>query len=198
MDESQAFDVRNGLGPHHRQAAAALYAEAFEAKLRPLLGPRHRIASVVEAALDPAFALSAVSQRGTLLGVAGYKTAAGAFTKGSLGVMCREYGRVSGTVRGVLVSLLERAAEPGVLVMDGIAVDATARGKGVGSALLRAVCEKAATLGLGAVRLDVIDTNSKARALYERHGFIAGPTTHLGPLRHLFGFAAATTMRKAI
>jgi ribosomal protein S18 acetylase RimI-like enzyme len=79
--------------------------------------------------------------------------------------------------------------------MDGIAVDAAARGQGLGTALLTALKTRAAALGKATIRLDVIDTNPRARALYEREGFVAGQTEHLGPLRALFGFSAATTMR---
>ena len=48
--------------------------------------------------------------------------------------------------------------------------------------------------GYGWVRLDVIDSNWRARALYERQGFLATRTESLGLLRLLFGFSASTTM----
>ena len=69
-----------------------------------------------------------------------------------------------------------------------------ARGQGVGSALLKAIIAEARRRGYHHVRLDVIDTNSRARALYERIGFVASDTHQLGPLRHVFGFRATTTM----
>ena len=78
--------------------------------------------------------------------------------------------------------------------MDGICVDAAARGQGVGTRLLNAVKSEAAKRDLGHVRLDVIDTNPKARALYERQGFVAQGTQDIGPLRHVFGFRRATQM----
>jgi RimJ/RimL family protein N-acetyltransferase len=46
------------------------------------------------------------------------------------------------------------------------------------------------------VRLDVIDGNARARALYARFGFVAVKTERLGMLRHFFGFDASTTMIK--
>jgi ribosomal protein S18 acetylase RimI-like enzyme len=48
------------------------------------------------------------------------------------------------------------------------------------------------------LRLDVIDTNLRARALYERLGFRAVRSESLGPLRHLFGFQTAITMVRAL
>jgi RimJ/RimL family protein N-acetyltransferase len=46
------------------------------------------------------------------------------------------------------------------------------------------------------VRLDVIDTNPRARALYERKGFVATGEQKLGPLKPVFGFSSATTLIK--
>ena len=66
--------------------------------------------------------------------------------------------------------------------------------KRVVSALIRAIKHEAVDRGLSTVRLDVIDTNPRARALYERHDFVATGTQRLGLLRHVFGFHSATAM----
>jgi ribosomal protein S18 acetylase RimI-like enzyme len=82
--------------------------------------------------------------------------------------------------------------------MDGNFVDPTARGRGVGTALLDAIVDEARARGYAEVRLDVIDNNPRARTLYERRGFVAGDTQYLGPLKYLFGFSAATTMVRPV
>ena len=78
--------------------------------------------------------------------------------------------------------------------MDGIFVEPAARGRGVGTLLLQAIANEAAQRGYAEVRLDVIDTNDRARALYERRGFRPVKTNSTGLLRHVFGFRSATTM----
>jgi ribosomal protein S18 acetylase RimI-like enzyme len=78
--------------------------------------------------------------------------------------------------------------------MDGLCVDTAARGQGVGRALLAAIAAEAARRGYAEVRLDVIDSNLRARALYEREGFVAVGGQRIGLLRHVFGFAEAITM----
>ena len=82
--------------------------------------------------------------------------------------------------------------------MDGICVSKEARGKGIGTALLDAISEMAKERGLREVRLDVIDSNPRAKALYTRRGFVEGKTTQMGPLKYVFGFKSATTMRLAV
>ena len=52
-----------------------------------------------------------------------------------------------------------------------LAVSPSARGMGVGRALLDAALEAAARRGVGAVYLEVRDSNERARRLYESRGF---------------------------
>ncbi|WP_281858820.1 GNAT family N-acetyltransferase, partial [Litoreibacter halocynthiae] len=103
-----------------------------------------------------------------------------------------------GLWRGVLLDQLERDLADGQLLMDGIFVDVAARGKGVGTALLDAIIEQARDAGCHDVRLDVIDTNPRARALYERQGFVASGEVDAWPLHRVFGFRKATTMVREI
>ena len=60
--------------------------------------------------------------------------------------------------------------------------------------MLEAIKTEAIARGQTQVRLDVIDSNHRARALYERQGFVAIGTECLSPMRHLFGFDHATRM----
>lgn len=90
--------------------------------------------------------------------------------------------------------MLERQLQAEMLLMDGIFENQMMRGRGVGSALLSPIKEKALFLDCSKVRLDLIGTIPRARALYERHGFVPEGTSNIGPLRHILGFRAATTM----
>ena len=99
-----------------------------------------------------------------------------------------------GLWRGVVLSALDRPVEPGSLLMDGIFVSESARGQGIGTLLLDAIKRKARALGSSNVRLDVIDSNTRARALYMRQGFVAVETSETGLFRHVFGFRSSTRM----
>ena len=192
------FTVHHGLAPEAVPEAAAEYWRAFSGKLGRLLAPEHKALRFLERVIDPAHAIIAAAPDGTLLGVAGYKTPAGAFVGGSMSELAAVYGRFGALWRGPLLDLLERDCEPGRLLMDGIFVRDAARGHGVGTALLEAVVQEAVRLGVGEVRLDVIDSNPRARALYEKMGFRATSTERLGLLRYVFGFGASTTMIRTV
>ncbi|MGI9405683.1 MAG: GNAT family N-acetyltransferase [Hyphomicrobiaceae bacterium] len=193
------FEIQHGIAPEHIEAAAYLHFRAFRDKLGPVLGRAANAEAFYRSTMNPQFAISALTPDGTdLLGVAGFKTADGAFIGGTFSDLKRHYGFAGALWRGLVLSALDRGVEPDRLLMDGIAVMPEARGQGIGSALLEAIVLEAYRRGKGHVRLDVIDSNPRARALYERHGFVAGRTRHLGPLRHVFGFRSATMMLKSV
>lgn len=186
--------IFDGLEPHMHAQAAALFWDAFKGKLNPVMKPESKALAFFTSVADPTHAIRAEGARGELLGVAGYKTAQGSFMGGGLTEMMAAYGLFGGLWRGLVLSMLERPLKDNVLLMDGIFVTEAARGQGIGTALLLAIKEKAATLECGSVRLDVIDSNPRAKALYEKQGFVAVDTQDIGPLRHFFGFKRATTM----
>ncbi len=183
-----------GFAPEERETAARLFWSAFRGKLWRLLAPEARAIAFIADVLCPDFAISARAPDGTLLGLAGFKTDRGGLVGGGLRDLARVYGWPGALWRGPLLALLERRVEPGILLMDGIFVAQGARGLGVGTALLSAVKSHAVATGADAVRLDVIDTNPRARALYLREGFEPAGNESLGILRHVFGFRSSTRM----
>ena len=188
------FSVVDGFPPHQRDRVVRLFWEAFKGKLYPVMKPEPRALDFLSRVADPSHAISALSVDGEVIGVAGFKTAGGAFIGGGLRDMCAVYGMVGGTWRGLVLSLLERPLRPETLLMDGIFVSETARGRGIGSALLTAIKIKAVAVGCSRVRLDVIDVNPRAKELYERNGFITESVSDIGPLSRVFGFRKAAMM----
>jgi ribosomal protein S18 acetylase RimI-like enzyme len=189
-----AVTIFRGLHPQLRPQAARLYWEAFGGKLGRVLGPDERALRFFERVIRGDLCFSAVGDGGELIGLAGYKTPTGSFAGGTWGDLTEVYGRLGGRLRGGVLWALGREVDNDRFLIDGICVARTHRGNGVGSRLLAALYQEAAELGYGAVRLDVIQDNFRARALYERHGFRAVRTEELGVLRFLFGFASSTTM----
>lgn len=186
--------IARGFAETERAAIAALYWEAFGQKLGRTLGPGRKALPFVAAVLNPSHAICARDADGTLLGVAGFKTVDGALVGGDFADLSRHYGLFGALWRILLLGLLERDSEDRRFLMDGIFVAPAARGRGVGSRLLEAIAQEAAERGYAEVRLDVVEGNDRARALYERRGFHAVGTQRLGPLAWVFRFRSATTM----
>jgi ribosomal protein S18 acetylase RimI-like enzyme len=186
--------IFSGLHPHLRADAARLYWEAFGGKLGRVLGPEPRALAFFERVIRLDHCLTALDDQGQLVGLAGFKTPNGSFAGGSWADLTAVYGAFGGRWRGLLLWALNRELDNDRFLLDGICVARQMRGQGVGSLLLGGLYAEAAKRGYRSVRLDVIADNWRARALYEREGFLPTRTEQLGPLRHVFGFAASTTM----
>lgn len=192
------MNISVGFTDDERAIVAEMYWAAFGRKLGRVMGPDARGKAFIEDVLDPTHALCARDNIGTLLGVVGFKTHESALVGGTWGDMVRHYGWAGSIWRTGLLTLLERDTENQRFLMDGIFVSSEARGLGVGTALLDAICKEAKARGYTEVRLDVIDSNPRARALYDREGFVAGGVQQLGLLKHIFGFESATTMIRRV
>ncbi len=193
-----SFSIHPGFAVDQRDVAVDLYWQAFSGKLGKLMLPNDKALGFFRRALNPEFAISACASDGSLLGVAGFKTHQGALADGDFMDLVHCYGWFGAMWRAPFLMLIERDIKDHCLLMDGIFVAEAARGQGVGSALLRAIKSEATRRDLAEVRLDVINTNPRARALYERQGFVACETQNLGPLRHLFGFSSSVVMRYSV
>jgi len=137
----------------------------------------------------------AASGQGEVLGIAGFSTNAGSLTGGiEYGNLLSDLGVLGGNRATLVLSLYERQAVMGELMLDGIAVSSASRGLGVGTRLLLGLIDYAGANGYESIRLDVIDTNDGARKLYERLGFVSTKTEAFEILRGVLGFGAATTM----
>ncbi|MEL6791957.1 MAG: GNAT family N-acetyltransferase [Pseudomonadota bacterium] len=190
--------VSVGLPEPLRADAARLYLDAFAAKLGPILGRDARAEAFVASVLRPANAVVALDAEGALLGLAGFHDDTGGFVGGDFADMRRAYGLVGAAWRAPVFALFERSPDPGEMLMDGVVVAPDHRGAGVGGALLEIVASHARAAGASSLRLDVVDANPRARALYERKGFQLREETATPLMRPLFGFGAVATMTRPL
>lgn len=190
--------IEQGLPDHLRPEAAALYWQAFGGKLGRVLGPDPNALAFLQRVMRSDHCLTAFDNAGRLVGLAGFKTPRGNFAGGSDADLRAIYGPFGGRWRAAVLRLLGNEIDATRFLLDGLCVSDTAQGKGVGTALLEAIMAEGRARGFQAVRLDVVDTNQRARALYERCGFVLDRTEGIGPLRLIFGFRAAHTMVRPI
>jgi ribosomal protein S18 acetylase RimI-like enzyme len=190
--------IEQGLPEPFRAEAAFLYWQAFSGKLGRVLGPEPKALEFLRRVMRADHCLTAFDTRGNLVGLAGFKSRKGSFAGGSDTDLRAVYGPLGGRWRAQILRLLGNDADHSRFLLDGLCVSDTVRGQGVGTLLLEAIVTEGRARGYSAVRLDVVDTNARARALYERRGFVIDRTEPIGPLRLIFGFNAAHTMIRSI
>ena len=187
------YTVALGVPEACRQEAAELYWEAFGRKLGPAIGPRERGIALLAPKLELDNAMAALSE-GQLLGLAGFQLEGKTLVNLTLGDVFREFGPLRGVWRSALLALLDRKPAKSELLLDGIVVRPDQRGRGIGTALLQALFELARANNLTSLRLDVVDTNPRARSLYEREGFVVTKVERTPYLRRLMGFGSSAEM----
>jgi len=187
-----------GLPPHLRAEAVELYWQAFGGKLGRVMGPERLALRFLTRVLRGDHAIVALDAKGVLLGMAGFKTPAGSFAGGEMADVLAIYGKLGAAWRLPLLWMLGHEVDNDRFLLDGICVARDARGHGIGSALMQAIEAEAVARGYEQVRLDVIDSNWRAKALYLRLGYTVEKTDDIGLLRFAFGFRSATTMVKPL
>ena len=190
------IEIKLGIPEELRHQAAIICYEGFRSQIERLIGSQQKGIALLEHSLDTELGLTAQIQ-GKLVGFVGLQYENRPFFQSERSHCIREFG----LLRGLLIFLLFNNPSPTKILPDEmliavIVVDASMRGKGVGTLLMQAAFEVAQQNQCRAVVLDVIDTNPDARRLYERLGFKPVRTIKYGYLRSLIGSSANTTMRK--
>jgi GNAT superfamily N-acetyltransferase len=187
------LEIRRTLPDHLRSEAAKLYYLAFEQKLGSLIGPNARGSRLLEEGLNSDSGLFAFDGE-RLVGLLGFQLHSQRLINIVPGRIVQEFGWLAAAWRLAFLMLFDRKPTANQFLLDGICVAEDARGLGVGTQLLEAARQLARKEGCTSIRLDVIDRNPRARALYERFGFQAMETTQTGWLKQRFGFGASTRM----
>ncbi|MFB9886912.1 GNAT family N-acetyltransferase [Balneatrix alpica] len=190
-----AIHVARGWDLSSSLLVAELYEEAFGLKFCRAIPDKNKRLNFLSKSFVPDYSFAAFSDK-KLVGLAGFKVASGSLT-GGIGAtgLIEQLGFLGGLWACFVFSLFEREPEERELVMDGIAVDSEFRGQGIGSLLLDQIITYAKENNFESIRLDVIDSNPRARKLYESKGFVALKSESFPYLKWLVGFSGATTMK---
>lgn len=187
--------IGHGFAEDEREQVAALYWQAFRRKLRPAFSSDARGLAIVAASLRADRTLVARAG-GTVVGMCGYRQHGAGAVSPTWRVLRSQLSWPAASWCALVLGVLARSDVEGVLVLDGICVDDSQRGRGTGSALLEAASEHARAEGMHAVRLSVVDTNPRAEALYRRRGFVPVDSGSMGALSFVYGFDRYTSMER--
>ena len=196
MKKNEKVDICVGMPDDFRRDAAESYIKAFPYKFGTILGDGPRSVKVLERDLDGDLAVAA-AHNGKFAGVAGLSFGGKRFLNHRKRTFVRNFGLVKGLLRFSAVKAFSRSAGKKEMLFDGLVVPESMRGKGIGAKILESVCDYARDRGFESLRLVVLDTNPRARSLYERSGFRPVKTRRY-PFLSSLGFSGVTTMVKAV
>jgi ribosomal protein S18 acetylase RimI-like enzyme len=191
------IEIKLGLPEELRHRAAIICYEGFRSRMELLVGSQQKGVALLECSMDEELGLTAL-QKGRLVGFVGLQYENRPFFQFKRSQFIKELGFLRGLLVFLLFNLSATQIKPEEIFVNVIVVDASMRGKGIGTSLMQAVFEIAQQNKLYAVVLEVIDTNPDAQRLYERLGFKPVRTRKHRYLRNLIGSSAVTTMRKDV
>jgi len=163
-------ELRWGLPEKYRLEVAAMLYDTFERKYRHTLGPRSFAIPFFATQLVPQFALLALHD-GNLVGMVAAKTTAGELLNIRFLQWLQTYRLRA--LRSFIIGapFYFEHRKPSILTLSSLSVKPTYRGQGIGTALVNEFLRVAKEKGYRTVHLEVINTNKRAKSLYERLGF---------------------------
>lgn len=190
--------IKQGWDSKERHRVAEIYDAAFGEKLALAIPNSKKRRQLLVDGFQPEHSLVACYE-GQIIGIAGFHDDKGSITDGIDYLdLLADLGLWGGHWATLVFYFLERDPEPGQLLLEGLAIDADFRGKGIGSQLLDALLRHARNNGYKEVSLDVIGDNQQAQSLYRKKGFKTVKTEHFHYMQWLLGFGSAITMQHAI
>jgi len=192
---AENVNISIGLPPDSSAEIAAMYLDIFSRKLYAVLGRRAALSLIADHI--SADRVIVATNGDEIVGIAGLKYDGNGFFSPDRRGFLKYYGPLVSRVRAALWTSVQTIPRPHQLLLDGLGVKAELRGHGIGTSLLEAVDRRARELDKTEVILEVVDTNPRARALYERSGYRTVLTTRRWMFR-LAGFSAAHLMLRQL
>ena len=154
----------------------------------PILGDKNKAKQIIKLSinLDNCYFVEDGSE---LVGFLAFQNSKTVFLSPSLKDLISVYGVIVGIMKVISLLILNHKTESEEIYIDSIAVSDSARGKGIGTKLVDTIIRFAVEEGYKTVSLQVIDTNTKAKKLYENIGFKVEKQYKTWPINKMFGWS---------
>ena len=164
------IEIADSINKNQRIRAIEIFYDAFEQKIRALIKSKEKALAIYNRSLKNDQVFYALLD-GNVVGLIGlhYKN------KTFLEFKYRDLRKYFNPLRSYFIYRIFKLTSPKIkddaLRIDSIAVDKSFRSLGIGSQLINKVFEFAKNEGFREVVLEVVNTNPKAKELYDRIGF---------------------------
>jgi ribosomal protein S18 acetylase RimI-like enzyme len=189
--QTENVNIVLGLPASAVAEVAALYFGIFPRKLGVALGRRKGIKLMADHLNENQIFVAWLDDK--IAGIAGFKYNGVGMFQLDKQAFLKCCGPVIGRIRSAIWASVQTIPRPHQLLLEGLGVIPDLRGNGIGTLLLKTIDQRAKDLGKTEVILEVINTNHRARALYERFGYRVVTTKHSFMFRPA-GFSAAHLM----
>lgn len=197
MEEKKTFCITDRVSIAQFQEAVGLYYESFEPKIRPLLKSREKALAIYREAIQKDRVHFALLD-GQSVGLIGLQYGNRDFACFGLEVLRKHYPFFRSLCLAIMLNAFKTRLEEDCMRIDSIAVSGRHRGQGIGTKLLEKALATAKRLRYREMLLEVVDTNPRAKKLYESMGFQQKRQIRFFFLTRAFGFSSAYILSKKI
>ena len=170
MEKTKNIKITGKINENQLDQAINIYYFAFKKKIRALIKSKEKALAIHKKALNPGRVLYALLDE-RVVGIAGLHYD----NKNFMEIKYKDLREHFNPIQSYFIYFIYKIMSPkfknDVIRIDSIAVDEDVRGQGIGSILIEKVFELAKDKEFKEVILEVVDTNPKAKKLYERIGF---------------------------
>jgi GNAT superfamily N-acetyltransferase len=170
MPETEKIKITDEINENQLNQAMDIYYFAFKQKIKLLIKSKEKAVEVYKKSLNADRIFYAVMEN-KVVGLAGLHYE----NKNFIDVEYRSLRKHFNPFRSYFIYSIYKLISPkikeDVLRIDSLAVKESVRGLGIGSQLIDKVFQFAKSKGFNEVILEVVDTNPKAKKLYEKIGF---------------------------
>jgi len=170
MDKNGNIIITDKINQNQLSQALDIYYFAFRRKIRALIKIKEKALAIHKKSLNSDRVLYALSGS-RVVGVLGLHYDNKNFMEIKYKYLREHFNPIQSYFIYFIYKIMSPKLNSDVIRIDSIAVDEDIRGKGIGSLLIKKVFEFAKDKGFKEIILEVVDTNPKAKKLYERLGF---------------------------
>ena len=187
------IEITNFTEDFKKSDMLRIFYDSFERKITAFIKSKQKARSIYENSLNTDRIMLAVEDK-KITGMAGLHYDDRNFTDIKYDTLKMHYNPLNSFFMYWMLRLMTPKVQKGTVRIDSLAVDRSYRGKGIGTKLIEGVIEFARQNGYSEVLLEVVDTNPKAKVLYERMGFKVKKKVNFYFLTRSAGFSSEYIM----
>ncbi len=164
------MEITETIPEESRAKALEIFYDAFAQKIRALIKSKEKALAIYSKSLNPERVFYAV-HGGEVAGLIGLQYGDQYFMEFRYEIFREFYNPLTSRFYLFLLKRSSPKLKKGVMRIDSVAVDPGSRSLGIGTGLINKVLDFAKEKGYREVILEVVNTNPRAKMLYERLGF---------------------------
>jgi ribosomal protein S18 acetylase RimI-like enzyme len=183
-----------GVPKNQRIRVAKIYCENFQDKIKLIFGNNEKAKTLIASSIQDDRILVALIDD-VVVGFAGLQYTKKSYLELKMNQIVRIYGLATLLVFLFIIIDFFNKPKSHQLHLDTLAITSEEQSKGIGTKLLKSTINNAKIKKFSQIKLEVIQTNSKAKKLYKRIGFKTAKVTKIPcPFNYLIGFRSFEEM----